>query len=444
MQALEKGELEEIERLSPACLAAGQPDLFLVLLLVSFEPDAIDPSHFRNQAKKLGVANGPGLPTLDLIRLFAAAMANAKASRPATLATLSRERPVLFALLPLLSGKFRAYHAEKTLLPLSRRLAEYWAMGVACQTGRKDPRAFVREHVPGAKAPFAPEDWPDLGRERGRRDRIDLERWLASSPPPAWCEHLAVEAAALRYAPRDRRRRVLGTLLERIGEILREGRPVEARGPVLAALQLADSLEGISSKVTLILQLGCLSARLDWWQPVGGRSIEFLLSLWSELRSASSAERTAVATRVLEDEEAAAELPGHLRAELALAIVGGTSELDRSIDILEAWGEDIPPAALAKSLTALTDRARAELLLGLHEVGRGELAFACIALRGCSRSPAARSTGCALHRRSSKMRTKDRPAAASAARSRPSSRPSNLTRPRSSSRPYSPIASRSS
>jgi len=233
LAVLERGQRTELERLARELLDAGERDLFCIARLCLLEPDEIEPSEIRRRAKNIGVPNGPGLPRLDLIRLFAVAMSRGKPNRPPTLSALRCTHPVLDALLPLLSSRFTLYDGEDELRERSPRLAAYWMAAVGCALGRSDVRAFVRERIPDAAHFLREEDWPDLGREERR---TPLERWLETSPTPPWTVPLERSADLFaREAPRPERRRLLGALLLRIDAILREGNPRAASGPVQAA-----------------------------------------------------------------------------------------------------------------------------------------------------------------------------------------------------------------
>lgn len=369
MAALEEGHRAALERLARELLEAGEKDLFCLARLCLLEPDEIDPSEIRRRAKNLGVPNGPGLPRLDLVRLFAVAMSRGKPTRPPTLSALRYTHPALDALLPLLSSRFTLYDGKDELHRLSPRLSAYWMAAVGCATGRPDVRAFLREELPDAAHLLGEQDWPDLGRDERR---TPLERWLETSPAPPWTALLGRHASLLaREGPRPERRRVLGALLVRIDAILREGTPREASGPVEAARQLAESLDSAGKPSSLTLQLSDLARRVDWWSGTERtRSLELLLALWRELRVAGFAERAHFAeSTLLSSSDLGGDLPQPLRGELLATFVASRPDLENEgAALLEARGRSIPRKTLERAVAGLADAPSREYLLGFHEL----------------------------------------------------------------------------
>ena len=373
MAALEGGERDEVDPLCGDLLAAGQRDLVCLLRLCVLSPEDIDPTEIRRRAKDAGVLNEPGLPTLDLVRLFASKVGDATPARPPSLAKAAHERPVLFALLPLLSPRFKIYDMAAELTPLSPRLNAYWAMGTAWETRHSDVREMARLLAPDVGSHFAKESWPDLG---AKVDADPLSRWLATTPPPPWSRRLARHMAAVVTAePRDTQQRALGMLLPRIEWILREGLPLQAIEPTGAALALAHRLDGKNPPSALTRQLATLADRLDWWKPDPDRSVVLLASLWTALRKGTPEERAAFAEEVMENTGGGIYLPQPLRGELMLemAFAAKNGEDERPLLVM-AMAKDVPRPTLERALAAKNDRPRAELYMGMHELGRGESA----------------------------------------------------------------------
>ncbi|MEW6071465.1 MAG: hypothetical protein AB1726_02575 [Planctomycetota bacterium] len=377
MGALELGLRAPIDPLARELLSEGELDLACLLRLALLPPAEIDPSEIRRRAKVLGVANGPGLPVLDLLRLFAAARARSPrspGSRPASLAKASRARPALRALLPLLSPKFTLYEEGPLLEALSPRLRAYWTVAAAWAARHSDPRALLRERFPAAPASFPAAHWPDLGQAEADGA---LERWLAARLPPPW--GFAEEAAATRLlaTSRERRRRVLGTLLARIGTILAEGRPAEAIGAVEAAQALVDSLEGLAGRREIWTQLAVLRQRLAWWAAGEGKPPALAAALWTAMREAPSGERRAVARAALEPGGAPQALPPRLRAEMQIELASAeNASEDETVAILLEAARSLPRLAFEERLASSGDPAWGELVRGVHEVGSGDAAAA--------------------------------------------------------------------
>ena len=371
MAVLEKGGRVEVGRFTLEMLEAGEKDLVCILRLCLLSPDEIDPSEVRRRAKDLGIPNGPGLPTLDLIRLFAVAMSGTKPTRPSSLARAAATRPVLDSVLPLLSRKFTLYEFKPQLLPRSPRLAVLWTAAAAQAAGVADVRAQVRKEIPDAGTPFPEKEWPDLNRPLVQDP---VSAWLATSPPPPWGQPLdQYVELVLAQAPRPVRRRVLGRLLLRINEILREGHPRNALGPVLATLVLAESLDPGNRPNPLLSQIAHVGERLEWFSGDRVRPSDIAAVLWHHLRDASPAERASFATSLVKGTDLGQTLPQPMRGEvLAEHLVSEAAAEADPLPVLFATATDIPRKTLERAAERLGGGPVVEHLLGIHEFARGD------------------------------------------------------------------------
>lgn len=363
--ALDHGDRRELGLLALRLLDAGEHDLVCLLRLTLIDPGEIDPTDVRRRAKALEIPNGPGLPTLDLIRLFAVAMAGAKPSRPPSLASLARKRPVLDGVLPLLSSSFTLYEQLDLLLQFSRRLAEYWTVMASWTARHHDVRESLRACMENPVASFPERDWPDLG---GRQPGGGVERWLASPREQPWNPRIARQLELLCLGgTREVRRRILGGLLRAIHEILSEGHPAGATGAVDAAIDLADSIAGLANHRVLQEQLVQLGMRLDWWGAGGERPLDLLIAFWAEMRNASTAERQAAAREIIERALGIQLIPQPVRGEVLLEYVLASKDLEeRAFPLLIAHGKQIGRRVLMDAVARQGDDHRSAFLLGAH------------------------------------------------------------------------------
>ena len=127
-----------------------------------------------------------------------------------------------------------------------------------------DVRELLAEYVPRQSIDLDAEAWPDLDSdEPGGR----FLQWLADPGRSPFRPAFVGEVRALSGASEARRREVLGALLAAVGQLLREGRPSMALGPLRAALELAPHVPDLPHEPELRAQLLLLLARLEFWLP---------------------------------------------------------------------------------------------------------------------------------------------------------------------------------
>lgn len=369
-QALEAGDREALAGLA---VRAPALDLESVARIATSRPGEHDPTHVRAKLKDARLPNAP-LPRLDLLRLLCVAHNREDPTRPPSLAKAARGRPVLDAVLMVLSPRFTAYDVRAGLAARSPRMATFWWAGISQLRTPGIVRALIRE--PTGVDPLPEETWPDLeetigplpiGRERTPAQLASLAEFLRDPLASAWspaCEHDLDVIASRGGSPQ--RREALGGLLDAIDALIRGSSLEAAVEPVQAAVRLVESTRELSERQVLLQQLALLDLRLAW----AGGDPGTLETVWSGARALAPAERIALALSILERSGGLA-LPRRLRADVLAHVVASDADWEEVVMpalVMNAEGLD-----LAAFRSKLGSAPRRDLALGWLHALRGSL-----------------------------------------------------------------------
>jgi len=383
LDALERGDRASIKA---AARATEDLDIGAVLDLVQAAPDDIDPTAVRAGLKRGGLTNTP-LPKLDLLRRYAAALANDYATVPPALTKSSRDNLVLAATMMGLDRRSTAYRIGSHLVQRSQRLASLWAAATGIVRGHTGPlneiAAAVDPLVAVKGAKLDPARWPTAQRLRGVThasfeflglEPNTLERWLQAPLETSWDIGCERDFGDQRRGPRDERRRLLGRLLVAIERVLRNGRPHEAIPAADAANMLVGGLSGLPAQATLQAQLALLLTRLTWWAsdtpPKGLATV-----VWCMPVPLTTEERRHLAGKLLPairpntDEGAAV-------AEMLVLVYQDPHQVDvESLGLLLRHARSITAVRLHQGLHAAAPWHR-KLVLATHATATGDTAAA--------------------------------------------------------------------